>query len=927
MLPVVAPGDANNRTLEEDDKAAILRIYARNRFSGAIPQTVGGRGLITLRLVKDGACVPATGVSVVAYRTQAGINSANRVETFSGSQLRAFTPNQPFNGSAALNVPPLAPGESYTIYAKTFETGSGSALAANRYNYTTINSNLLDSPDHSRTFDQLATITTLAAGETRALGDVGILGCSVADPNSPINLVAESISAPGTAYKGSTIAVSSSFRNQGTAAAGAFQVGVYFSTDQTINQSDIFSGFSCAIPGLDSGAVGQCNGSAPVPSAVQPGNYYVGLIVDRQNQVIENNESDNGVAASTGTTVFRNPLDPIVNGSFETGDLSGWTVKELTPASNPNLPLSVRGAGVEYPAATFLAFPYFIILDYFTSAPTDGQFAVLNDFNGNDPATTGFVNRRELYQDITLPASTTTLEFDYRAAWELFRFSSTQPRTFSVEIEPGGGGTALLTRTILTAPDDTYEEDTDHPSGGVGDYPPAVIDLSAFSSQSVRLKFVWNIPEPGTGFGFFQLDNIRLNTSGSLNTPPAVTITAPANGSSSTAGQSVTFIATATDTEDGSLTGNISWASNRDGSLGSGGTVSTSTLSVGTHMITASATDSGGLSGSASITITVTASNTAPAAGNQAVATNEDTLLLVMLSGVDANQCELNFTIVSSPAKGTLGAITNNGCTSGTPNADTAALTYTPGANLNGSDSFTFRVSDGLLTSEATVSITINAINDAPAAAHRSVSAVVGSGAIVLMGATDVDGCELTFSIVQPPTSGTLGTIGNDVCAPGNPGSDTARVTYTPVATGIHTFTYKANDGAIDSNAATVTVTVDAAPTPGTMHVGDLDGSSSSLGRGSWIATVSAGVHDANHAAVPGATVTGLWSGGASGSGSCTTDATGRCSIQSPSIANSKKNQTFTVTSVSNGLTYTASENHDPDGDSSGGTAITVKKP
>ena len=32
-----------------------------------------------------------------------------------------------------------------------------------------------------------------------------------------------------------------------------------------------------------------------------------------------------------------------------------------------------------------------------------------------------FVNRRELYQDITLPASTTTLEFDYRAAWELFR--------------------------------------------------------------------------------------------------------------------------------------------------------------------------------------------------------------------------------------------------------------------------------------------------------------------------------------------------------------------------------------------------------------------------------------------------------------------------------------------------------------------------
>lgn len=203
---------------------------------------------------------------------------------------------------------------------------------------------------------------------------------------------------------------------------------------------------------------------------------------------------------------------------------------------------------------------------------------------------------------------------------------------------------------------------------------------------------------------------------------------------------------------------------------------------------------------------------------------------------------------------------------------------------------------------------------------------VVGTGVTVLMGATDVDGCELAFSIVQLPSSGTLGAIANDACAPGNPNSDTASVTYTPTASGIHTFTYKANDGATDSNTATVTVTVDAAPPPTTMHVGDLDGSSSTLGRGAWRATVSASVHDVNHAALSGATVTGLWSGGASGPGSCTTDATGQCSIASASIANSKKNATFTVTSVTNGLTYAATDNHDADGDSNG-TAITVKKP
>ena len=829
MLPVVAPGDANPRTLEADDKAAVLRIYARNRYNGAVPPTVGGRGVITLRLVKDNACIPATGVSVVAYRTQGGINGTNRVEMFSGSQLRAVTPHQPFNGSVTLNVPPLPAGESYTLYARTLETGSG-VLAANRYNYTTINSNLLDPQNQSRTFDQLATIDSLAAGETRALGDVGILGCTVADPNSPVNLVAQSITAPATAYRGTQIPVTSTFSNLGTAAASAFQVGVYFSTDQTINQSDIFSGFSCSVPNLAAGATSQCNGSAPVPSGAAPGNYYVGLVVDRQNQVVENSESDNGVAAASATTVLPNPLDPIVNGGFETGDLTGWTVKELTPASNPNLPLSVRPAGVEYPAPTFtvFSFPFLITLDYFTSAPTEGQYAVLNDFNGNDTSTdpSTFINRRELYQDITLPASTTTLEFDYRAAWELFRFGNTQPRTFSVEILPAGGGQALLTRNILVAPINTYEEDTDNPSGGEGDYPPAVIDLSAFASQSVRLKFVWNVSEPGTGFAFFQLDNIRLNTSSvPSNVAPVVTITSPANGSSSAVGQPVTFTGTATDTEDGSLTGNIAWVSSRDGAIGSGGTFSTSALTAGSHTITASVTDSGGLPGSASIAITVNTANTAPIAAN------------------------------------------------------------------------------------------------------RSATTVVGTGVTVSMGATDVESCDLTFSVVQPPSSGTLGAIANDACVSGSPNSDTARITYTPAATGTHTFTYKASDGVTDSNIATVTITGTAAPPAATMHVGDLDGSNLNLGRGSWRATVTATIHDSNHAPRSGATVTGLWSGGVSGSGSCTTDGAGRCSISSASIANAKKNATFTVTSVTNTLTYAAVDNHDPDGDSNGGTAITVQKP
>ena len=92
-------------------------------------------------------------------------------------------------------------------------------------------------------------------------------------------------------------------------------------------------------------------------------------------------------------------------------------------------------------------------------------------------------------------------------------------------------------------------------------------------------------------------------TSG--NTAPTVSISAPANGSSYPSGTAVTFTGTASDVQDGSLSGSIGWTSSLSGSLGTGASVS-ATLSVGTHTITARATDSGGLSSTASITVTIT---------------------------------------------------------------------------------------------------------------------------------------------------------------------------------------------------------------------------------------------------------------------------------------------------------------------------------
>ncbi len=93
------------------------------------------------------------------------------------------------------------------------------------------------------------------------------------------------------------------------------------------------------------------------------------------------------------------------------------------------------------------------------------------------------------------------------------------------------------------------------------------------------------------------------------NTPPTVSLTSPANGASFKTIDDISLQATASDFDQGSLTGSISWSSSSDGALGSGGTV-TRKLSKGTHTITASVTDADG--GSAGATTTITVANTPP---------------------------------------------------------------------------------------------------------------------------------------------------------------------------------------------------------------------------------------------------------------------------------------------------------------------------
>lgn len=90
------------------------------------------------------------------------------------------------------------------------------------------------------------------------------------------------------------------------------------------------------------------------------------------------------------------------------------------------------------------------------------------------------------------------------------------------------------------------------------------------------------------------------------NDAPVTSIDAPGDGSTFTAGETIGFRGTATDVEDGTLTGGaLEWSSSLDGVFGTGEQVETSVLSEGTHVITLVATDSEGATGEDEIGVTV----------------------------------------------------------------------------------------------------------------------------------------------------------------------------------------------------------------------------------------------------------------------------------------------------------------------------------
>ncbi|HKA59929.1 MAG TPA: Ig-like domain-containing protein, partial [Gemmatimonadales bacterium] len=213
----------------------------------------------------------------------------------------------------------------------------------------------------------------------------------------------------------------------------------------------------------------------------------------------------------------------------------------------------------------------------------------------------------------------------------------------------------------------------------------------------------------------------------------------------------------------------------------------------------------------ATVSLTINAVNDAPVATNDSFSLNEDAILTVGAPGVLGNDADvddptLSALLVTGPAHGTL-----------IFNSD-GSFTYTPAVNFNGADSFTYQANDGEADSNiATVSLTINAVNDAPVLAAIGNKTVDEQTLLTFTaGAVDVDSETLVFSL--------------DTGAPAGAAIDPSSgvFTWTPTAAqgpGSYQVTVRVSDNgtpALD-DFETITIVVNDAATGGIDLVGAVE--------------------------------------------------------------------------------------------------------
>jgi hypothetical protein len=219
-------------------------------------------------------------------------------------------------------------------------------------------------------------------------------------------------------------------------------------------------------------------------------------------------------------------------------------------------------------------------------------------------------------------------------------------------------------------------------------------------------------------------------------------------------------------------------------------------------------------SNTATVTITVDPVNDPPIAADDSYSTYEEIQLTVPVgTGILSNDSDVDGDDLDVTNVSALSCSATPNCGTLNLTSETGAFIYGPPANFNGDVTFTYTANDGTTDSNtATVTITVNPVNDAPDAQNDSYTTPEDTTLTVslpvdgiLNNDSDIDGDDLdvaNLSTLSCSTSPSCGTL--------NVNNEFGTLTYSPPAdfNGDVTFTYQATDSVLNSNTATVTITV-----------------------------------------------------------------------------------------------------------------------
>ncbi|WP_237772586.1 tandem-95 repeat protein [Vibrio parahaemolyticus] len=202
---------------------------------------------------------------------------------------------------------------------------------------------------------------------------------------------------------------------------------------------------------------------------------------------------------------------------------------------------------------------------------------------------------------------------------------------------------------------------------------------------------------------------------------------------------------------------------------------------------------SGGVSESTTVSVDVTPENDAPVAKDDTAITDEDTPVTidVLPNDTDVDGDKLSIESASVPKE------------QGTVEVVNGKLVFTPAENFNGDAEITYTVTDGALTDQATVKVTVNAVNDTPVVESNVADQTLAEDFTpytidlntVFSDVDNVDG-ELKFSVSG--NSNVLVSIENGI----------ATISPTADWNGSETLTFTATDPSGESISQTVNFTV-----------------------------------------------------------------------------------------------------------------------